>query len=351
MRILIANDSPFAHYFIRLGLSRAFVACGHEVIIWDINKKPTFDAFDEFDPQLFIGQTYNVDDAIIKCVAERPDMKVIMKASDWGNISDSLDRKRFPVLIANKKEIDNIKRLKDETGKPDFGYIHYMEHRLPETHNHWDSVGLRIESLLSAADVFDFVNGVSKPEYECDMGFLGGRWGYKSVTFDKWFMPLLNPQSDLKVKIFGNQSWGVPQYCGVLPNGEEKHFLKSCSVCPNLSEPHSQAFGYDLLERVWKLWANKCFCISDYVEDFEKIFPAMPMYRTPKDFMEGIDCWTKVVNNEQTKQDIIDECYDLVINSGTYFHRISHIFNKLDCKNESEDAIITYRDIKGKLKI
>jgi len=94
MKILISNDGPTAFFYIRTGLARAFAAAGHQVTVWDIDKKPAYDAFDEFEPDLFLGQTYNTTPAICKLIKERPHMKVIMKAGDWGPLSDR------PVCIA-----------------------------------------------------------------------------------------------------------------------------------------------------------------------------------------------------------------------------------------------------------
>ena len=81
MRIMISSDGIHAHYFIRQGWARAFSYAGHEAILWDINTKNAFDAFDEFEPDLFIGQTYNVNSAIFKCIKLRPNMKVIIQSA------------------------------------------------------------------------------------------------------------------------------------------------------------------------------------------------------------------------------------------------------------------------------
>lgn len=335
MNILISNDSPFAHYYIRLGLARAFTSAGHNVIMWDINKKNVFDAFDEAQPDLFIGQTYNINDSLIKVLSERPMTKVIMKASDWGNISDEIDRKKYPVLIANDEEINNVRKLKDKAGKPDFVYVHYMQDRLKDTHTHWINEGIRVESLMNAADVFDFTNGEKRPEYECDIAFVGGRWGYKSVTFDQWFIPLLSPNFDYKIKIFGNQPWGVPQYCGFLPNEELKHLFASAKICINLSEPHSQKFGYDVVERPFKLWANKSFVISDFVEDLHNIYPDGIYGDTPQHFHEVIDYWlTNDKTDSITRQEIIDKNYKTTMKNHTYFHRAASIFKNLNSQGE-----------------
>ena len=51
-----------------------------------------------------MGQTYNLSDAIIKCIKERPHMKVVMRASDWGQLNESIDREKYPILKASEDE-------------------------------------------------------------------------------------------------------------------------------------------------------------------------------------------------------------------------------------------------------
>ena len=83
---MISSDGPHAHYYIRMGWARVFNAMGHDVGIWDANEVPVFDAFDEMEPDIFLGQTYNLDRALFKCIKERPHLKVVMRASEWGDM-------------------------------------------------------------------------------------------------------------------------------------------------------------------------------------------------------------------------------------------------------------------------
>lgn len=344
MKIMIANDTGLAHYYIRMGLLKAFTAVGHDAVMWDINTKSTHDAFNEFEPDIFIGQTYNIDRALIKCLAARPHVKTIMKGSDWGVISDTIDRGKFPVLIANEEEIDNVKALR-EVGGLDYIYVHYLQRDVDKTHSHWMDI-VPAKSMLSAADVFEFTGGESKPEFECDLGFLGGRWGYKAQTLDKWLIPLLG--KDLNVKIFGNQPWGVPEYCGFLPNEVVRDFLASAKICPNISEPHSQEYGYDIVERPYKLAANKCFVISDLVVGLKEVYPDMPMCSTPETFKDQIYYY---LNNEEHRNHIVEQNYKTTIDNHTYFHRVAEIFRNLDMPYDETECMAMYEQIKGKLSL
>jgi hypothetical protein len=351
MKILISHDNSPAHGFIRTGLGRAFSACGHEVIIWDINSKSVFDAFDEFNPDLVLSQTYNLTDAWIKVLAERPQTKVILRASDYGPFTDEIHSKGYPILIASFEERNRLMRLRDKTGKPDFLHNHYIQSSIEKTHEGWIKDGFDVKSLCSGADVFDFTGGRSRPELESDICFVGGRWGYKSKTLDKWLLPLCGPDSKYKIKIFGNQPWGIPQYLGVIQQPFTRDALASAKICPNISEPHSQHFGYDIIERPWKLLSNNCFCISDYVEDLAKTIPEGIVFcKNSEEFKNKIDYFLNESNLIE-KEQIRTTGYNAVINNHTYFHRIMDIFSWFNDDNEIKKVKLCYQSIRNQLKI
>src|SRR3990167_1412358 len=290
MKILISSDGPHAHWFIRLSVAKAFQACGHKVAMWDINSKPVYDVFDEFQPDLFIGQTYNLTPHLINCLVERPYIKVIMKGSDWGEKQKEIDLKKYPVVVAKDEEIKLVEILRKQIGKPDFISCHYHPNRIQSTHGYWtEKLGIPIVGLMSGADIFTFHVGQKRDEFVSDIAFVGGYWEYKSQTLNKWLLPLCNPDKIYKIRIFGNSGWPCPQYCGIIQDEVIADVLASATICPNISEPHSQDFGYDIIERPWKLLSNKCFCISDYVDSMAKdVFTndEIVFANNPKEFEE-----------------------------------------------------------------
>ena len=114
---------------------------GHEVEIWEKGHTPAFDVFDEFEPDIFMGQTYNLDEAIFKCIKQRPHMKVVMRASDCGDMQKDIDLEKYPILVAQEEEKKLLERLKEETGKPDFVHNHYHDNWIKHTHNKWEDIG------------------------------------------------------------------------------------------------------------------------------------------------------------------------------------------------------------------
>lgn len=338
MKIMISNDGPTAHYYMRLGIARAFSAMGHDVIMWELGSKSAFDAFDEFEPHIFIGQSYNLDAGTVKCILERPYLKVIMKAGDWGSLQ--IDTSKYPVLMASRQEIDNVLFLKDKVNKPDFLEIHYHEDGIGETHDYWLRSGVDVQSIMGAADLYDYVNGKYRPEFASDVAFVGGYWPYKAKVLDEYLLPLCNLNSGLNVKIFGNQPWPVANYCGFVDNIFVADILASAKVCANLHEPHSQKYGHDIIERPYKLLANKSFVVSDSVAGLNKLFTEEELVRA-KDAKEFEKLIRHYVANPNERLPFIEKGYQAVIAKHTYFDRVKKIFDKLKMPEQVELAETT----------
>lgn len=344
MNILIANDGPTAFYYIRLGLARAFNACGHNVIMWDIRQEPPLDMFDTVKPDIFIGQTYNMTRSLVQAIKENPQTKVIMKAGDWGPLADEIDTAVYPILKASDQEIKTVLDLHEETSKPDYVHIHYHPDYIEGTHGYWQDHGVPTESILNAADIFDYTIGSVKKEFYTDLAFVGGYWGYKAQTFDKWLLPLCGKY---QIKIFGNQAWPIPEYCGFIPNEMIKDVFASALICPNLSEPHSQVYGFDVIERPFKLLSSGAFVISDYVEGLEKLFPngEIQFAKTPAEFKDLVDHY---LQNPDQRHDLRAAGYAAVLQSHTYFHRVIQIFDSLRLPKQAQQAAVAWNQLRNK---
>lgn len=341
MRILLGNDSGLAHFYERIGLLRAFVACGHEAVIWDYSKKSAFDAFDDFEPDLFITQTYNLNDAIVDCILERPALKVYAKSGDWGHKTTEISAK-YPVLVATDQEKELVLKLKKQCNKPDFVCVHHHHDYLKDTHGYWDENGIKSVSVMNAADIFEYTKGNKQKKYECQLAFCGGFWGYKSQILNEWFLPLCS-NFKYSIKIFGNQSWPVPQYHGFINDNEVKHLFSSAQICPNFHEPHSHEYHYDIVERPFKLASNKSFIISDYVGGLEKLFgDSLVMAKTPQEFKEKVDYF---LDNPKEKERYVEEMYNKVINNHTYFSRVTQVLIELGLEEEAEKSIEKRKDV------
>ncbi len=342
MRVLIASDGTHAHLYQRMAWVRAFQACGIDALLWDITKVSAFDAFDTAEPDIFMGQSYNLDEATIKCIKERPHMKVGLRAGDWGDHKYLVDTERFNILFCTEGEIETLKRLKEETGRPDFVHIHYTPEAVEWTHNHFDTIGINAVSLMMCADTAEYSGGKYDPMLDCDLGFVGGYWPYKGQVIDKYLTPLLNPMNQYSAKIFGNQPWRhINQYCGVISDKMVKDLFCSARICPNLSEPHAQEFGFDVNERIFKILYAGGFCISDNVDGYKIFGDGVVVADSPKDFKDKVDHY---LNNEQERREIATIGQDIVKGQHTGFHRIATILENFGNEDMSKDLLKQYRD-------
>jgi len=347
MKIMISSDGPHAHYYIRMGWLKVFQIMGHQVKLWDIHSQNAFDAFDEFEPDIFIGQSYNLNASIYKCIKERPHLKVALRASDWGDMINEIDTKKYNILVANKNEIELVEKLKKETGKPDFVYNHYHDNWITKTHNKWEELGIKVCSMLSAADIFEYMGGKVVAELECDMGFVGGYWEYKARNLDPYLLQFCYPTGKYRVKLFGNQGWPGACYLGWIHDDQVKNLIASSTICPNISEPHSQDFGYDIIERPFKILAAGGFCISDYVQSMaEDVFndEELLFAKSPKEFKELVDHYIRYPDE---RHKYMAKGQKSVLSKHTYFHRVAKMLTEFGLSSQAEVCLDTHKNILG----
>ena len=348
--------------YISKGWKNSLEASGHEWKWWGI-EKPAFDAFDEYEPDMFIGTTYDLDRATMKCISARPNMKVVLKAQNWGLLDEHIqrggavptkthlesyedvNRKRrafeneYPIGISDAEEQHRICDLKARTGKPDLVFNFYHEKRMEETMGKWKDNGVDIIDMQPAADRFLHRPVPSVEELESDLSFVGGYWRYKAINFSRYLVPLCFPVGQYNIKIFGNQPWSVPQYLGCPHDYLINSIFSSAKICPHISEPHANEFGFEVNERVFKLAACKAFCISDNIASLtEDIFTngEMPTTDDPKEFRSLVDYYLKEPDLRKQKA---EECYNVVMNGHTYCHRVSKMFKRLGLPKESDKIL------------
>ena len=337
MKILISSDGTHAHYYQRVAWVNAFQSFGIETALWDSKNTSAFDAFDAFEPDLFLGQSYNLTPDVVKCIYERPHLKVGLRSGDWGDQEVEIDKSKYNVLFCSKAEKEILKRLKEETGQPEFVHIHYNQESVNRTHNHFESIGIKPVSIMMCADTSVYMGAELKPELECDIGFVGGYWPYKGQVINQYLFPILEK---CRVKIFGNQPWPANQYCGLINDDQVKNLFVSAKVCPNLSEPHAQKFGIDVNERIFKILCSGGFCVSDYVKSYEMFGDGVVLAKTPDEFREKIGYY---LNNPSERIDIAKKGHRYVMKNHTGYHRVAQILEAFGYTDLSNNIIEKYK--------
>jgi hypothetical protein len=342
LNILIANDGYHAHYFERLAWLNAFNSVpGINAHMYNCKEETTFDVFTKFNPDIFIGQLYNLDSATTKCIIERPHLKVALRAGDWGDFNPDC---KF-ILRTTEKEIEALENLKKKSGQPEFLFIHYLQEDIANTHNYFkDKLGIDVKSIMLCADVHSYINSEYDERLACDIGFVGGYWPYKGYVIDQYLTPLCFPVGKYNIKIFGNQPWKhVNQYCGTINDNHVKNLFKSAAICPNLSEPHAHQYGIEINERSFKILCAGGFCISDNVLSHKKIFQDGVVFAdSPKDFEDKINYY---LQNPDERLQIISAGRNLVLNNHTNFHRIASFLLHFGYDQLSRTALNTWSQI------
>jgi len=331
MKILIRHEHNASHY-IYTGLQRAFISDGHECIFWDTKSLSAFDMFDMFEPDMFIGQGYNLTRAIIKCIKERPDIKVLLKVGCFGEVCQDVDTEKYPILMHTDEELKNVGEVASSLSMIKnlvlFNYVHPNRQRY--LMGGWEETVAKTIGLLPAADAEEYTSGKFDKRLESQIGFVGGYWPYKGENLDKYIIPLCYPIGKYNIKIFGNQPWPVPQYMGLANNETVRNLFSSCLICPNVSEPHANVFGFEVNERIFKLAASKSFFISDPIASLtEDIFTKGEalVAKDPENFHSLIE---DVINNPEIRDAHISSCYETVMKNHTYKHRTKQIMESFE---------------------
>ncbi len=329
--------------YVRTGWGRVFKALGHTFSFWRPEKSSAFDAFSETEPDLFIGTTYGVDRAVYKNIVRRPNMKVALFASAWGELVKDLDIRKYPVVVASDREKATIEQLKKETGRPDFVFIHVTDKFLEGTMGGWRSIGVEPVGILNAADTFDYLGGKFRPELACDVAFVGGYWPYKARNIDNLLLPLCHPSSGLNVKIFGNRQWPVHQYLGFIENHDVRDLFASAKVCVNISEPHSTDLGWDIVERPFKVLSSGGFCVSDHVEEIAYLFNGTIPFANSRESMANMVRY--FVDYSEERLPFMERGRKLVLEGHTYWDRVAQMFDHLGMRDEAERAFATKAEV------
>lgn len=337
MRIL-CNEFSNALYYILEGWRQVFVNTGHQWR-WMGKGEAPLDVFDEYKPDIYIGTTYEITSALTKALKKSPNTKIILKGNNWGPSDDEIDLKIYPIGVADTKEKNTVKEFVKQTQNQKFIFNFYHINRYDYTMSMWKTLGFEYLEGLPAADTFNYKEVKPREELACDIGFVGGYWKYKAVNLDKYILPLCYPVDKYNIKIFGNQPWPVPQYLGGASNSTVEALFASSTICPNISEPHANAFGFEVNERVFKLASSKAFIINDKIASLtEDIFTnnELLIADSPEDFHDMVH---QFIINPQLREPHIKACHDKVMKNHTYCHRVANMWNLMGNKEEAAKCL------------
>lgn len=326
MRILIINDNMSAPFYYKEGFRRVLEYCGHQVRYYR-PEDSLFDIFYEFKPDLLYSNSYSLDQQTFKVLQKYDATRVILRANDYGdNLNDV--GPEYPIGRIEQRELIAVSQLKDIIkDRLCFVFTHYHPNRIEYTMGHWTkNLGIPALGLNNSCDVFSYYGGQFVKELECDISIVGGYWSYKSINLNQYIIPLCHPSKGLNVKIFGNGTWPVGQYMGMIAEDNVKHLFQSTKINLNVHEPHSNRFGYDVVERSQKTLGAGGFTISDHVDSLVKdYFPngGIVTADSPSDMEEKIRYY---LDKPDERQKIAAIGQNTVLNNHTYFNQCEKLF-------------------------
>jgi hypothetical protein len=189
MRILLTDT-----HYLQHGWANALKELGCEVILWNEKSIPAFDIFYEFEPDILIAQSSDINRALFKCIMNnRQNLTSFFWLKDW--------------YTATPAERETILYLNNETRV--IGLSPHLEGNTCNTHLSWITNKVEVRSSLPAASIS---KGKFCEEFICDLAYYGEQY----PDMNEFLIPFLNV-NNLNVKIFSeNPYWTHANHLGYL---------------------------------------------------------------------------------------------------------------------------------------
>jgi spore maturation protein CgeB len=299
MRILIFNPDGGAALYIVQGYINAFKELGHEIKIWD--GKPS--SWNFFSPDIYVGCS-----GWQQPIPKKRKCKVILHVNPYGKNKITPEKKWINI----DENPENINWVMEQNPDLLFGY---GNDRLIGRHwNYWlEKKGIPVIGLPTAADSGIYKKKNLKSQY--DISFVGGRWGYKSISFEKWLDPILKKHKNHIIYGWGGWERTGFNYSGEIKTKDTVDLFNSTKICPAISEPHTHIYGIDIPERIFKTALCGCLTITDKIEDLNEF---SPMAETPEKMLELVEYYLK---KEKERKELSEIQRKYVLKNHTYIKR------------------------------
>lgn len=323
---IIIHQGISANYYIRLAWVNALRVAGHNVHFWDDTSKSPFDIFEEFkDCNIFIGSTWQLNKAIVKCLVKRPHIKVLFCADNWGSLE--VDQQKYPVGVAT----DQQKVLAEEIIKGGANFHNVLTQHNQQsaevTHNKWRELGLEVTGLPLSADVTEYFPANTDENYKTDITYAGGYWPYKAKVIDRYLTPLFYPATQWKINLFGS-GWNCVHFLGNITTDSLRRFYRNAGVVPSFGEPHSYEVYSDIPSRFFQVPACMGFQIAPLILGMSELFEEdeVVFVDTPKEFFDRV-CY--YLNHPEDTESFRRKGCLRVFKEHTNFHRSSRLMRLL----------------------
>ena len=323
MKVLLCNRPDGAFGFISDGWYNAFINKRHSVARWD----GELDSWLRFNPDIYIGCSGHKQQVPV----HRGRCKIAIHVNPYG-----------PVKI---KDIDETPQNITWTmaQRPDvvFGYGHDTDRIL---WSYWqDKVGVPWVPMPTAGDAVIYHDQYAGNENKAtDVVYLGGRWPYKGKSIDKYLLPVLR-DGRITSKVYGWGEWPDNLSLGSLPDSDVCRFIASGRVAPCVSEPHTQTYGFDVPERMFKAALCGTLVVHDSVPDLKKLMLSVVVAQNPSNFLDLCVHYSRP-ENQNVREELARQQRREVLEGQTYHHRLSGLLAALNFPDEASDMVVGISD-------
>lgn len=315
--IFIVHRPGGAFGYITDGWINALRDRGYNVQRWD----GQINSWNTFKPDLYIGSSGHRQP-----IPRDPNCLIAMHVNPFGPIDCG-------PINEPKQSIDYIKNLNPNVV---FGYG-FNEDRI--YWQYWTTkLGIIWCPMPTGADATVFKNLVQFDQRPLDAVYIGGRWTYKAKSIDVFLIPMKKwiEKHNKTMEIHGWGEWQDGVSHGVISDDVVTATFNRAKIGPCVSEPHTQEWGFDLPERIWKVAACGCLPVHDPVPTLRQILPNLPMGQNKQRYAE---LCLYYINNLAEASALANSLHDEVMNNHTYHHRLAGLFRSLGWNDEAHHML------------
>lgn len=325
LNILCCNPDGGAFLYITRGWEDAFRSLGHSFLRWN----GSGEQFRQFKPDIYLGCS-GWRQIVPPWAKQEFGTKIGIHVNPWGStvlkalpgepdINESLDARKWTIAQ-----------------KPDFLYCYGFSADIAHMWDQWTiQYGVPVIPMPTAGNSIIHQPAAISPNHVCDVGFIGGKWPYKSMNIDKFLVPVLK---EFKSIIYGWGGWqGFPQWRGPGADGDVNTLFSSAKVCPSIVEPHTTRYGIDIPERMFKVALGGGFTICDPVANLGRVvnldnFPMADSIRNYRDLVHHY-----IINDDFRNQRKKLQRIEILTNH-TYLNRIQNVLRVCGYPGQAEQA-------------
>ena len=234
MRILTTHRVGGAFGFITESWINALKDKNHVVARWDGSN----DSWRDFKPDLYIGCSGHKQP-----IPANHGAKIAIHVNPYGPVN-------INGINESAQAIDWVKSMKPNVV---FGY------GFDEDSVYWQfwqqKLGIKWCPMPTAGDKTIFKITTDLNNRTNDLIYVGGKWSYKGVNIDSYLLPAVRyiQGNGHKAEIYGWGDWKPGESRGLIPDEKVPLLFNNAKIGPCISEPHTQAHGFDLPEIFFKV--------------------------------------------------------------------------------------------------